>query len=36
VDELQDKLSKRQKEVVSDPFAEFGEQVSLSDDDLPF
>ena len=29
-------VEEKQEEPVSDPFAEFGEQVSLSDDDLPF
>lgn len=29
-------VEEKQKEPASDPFAEFGEQVSLSDDDLPF
>lgn len=29
-------VEEKQEEPASDPFAEFGEQVSLSDDDLPF
>lgn len=29
-------VEEKQEEPVSDPFAEFGEQVSLSDSDLPF
>lgn len=29
-------VEEKKEEPVSDPFAEFGEQVSLSDDDLPF
>ena len=29
-------VEEKQEEPSSDPFAEFGEQVSLSDDDLPF